>query len=213
MTEQRLSREWLSVGAATLARQLLGCVLVRTLDNGTRLAGRIVETEAYLGVRDQGCHSFKGRRTPRVEPMYGPGGTAYVYFTYGMHCCMNVVCGAIDEPVAVLLRGLEPIEGIDTMRNNRAAASRRTKVRDEALCRGPGNLCRAMAIGLELTGADLTRDPQLSLEFGELTPAEVRQIRRSARIGLGSAGPWTDRPLRWVVQGSTGATVAPKPRA
>ena len=127
--------------ADELAPALLGCVLVRVLEDGTRLSGRIVETEAYLGVRDRAAHSFGGRRTPRNEAMYARAGTAYVYFTYGMHYCFNVVCGAVDEPVAVLVRALEPIEGAAVMRLHRAArrAARKTAPRGAMLTNEVGN--------------------------------------------------------------------------
>src|SRR5690349_21341655 len=90
-----LSRSFYSTGSAQLAQRLIGQRLVRVLDGGTRLAGIIVETEAYVGVKDRAAHSFGGRRTPRNEAMYQQAGTAYVYFTYGMHFCMNVVCGEV----------------------------------------------------------------------------------------------------------------------
>lgn len=196
----RLGRRALSAHPANLARDLLGCVLVRVLDDGRTLAGRIVETEAYLGVADRACHSFAGRRTPRVEPMYAPGGTAYVYFTYGMHCCMNVVCGKTGEPVAVLLRALEPVEGLDAMRARRARPGR--PIPDHALCRGPGNLCKALAIGLDLSGTDMTRDDRLWLARGNLAPAEARRVRATPRVGIGDAGAWTRRRLRFLLDGS-----------
>lgn len=110
--------------AEELAPALVGMVLVRVLESGERLSGRIVETEAYLGVKDRAAHSYGGRRTARNEAMYARAGTAYVYFTYGMHFCVNVVCGREDEPVAVLLRALEPLEGLEAMARNRAAARR-----------------------------------------------------------------------------------------
>src|SRR5262249_30706689 len=116
---RRWKREDYARPAEELARALLGTTLVRVLDDGTRLAGRIVETEAYLGVEDRAAHSFGGRRTPRNEPMYGKPGMSYIYFTYGMHHCFNIVCGEVDEPVAVLLRGIEPTEGLEVMRRLR----------------------------------------------------------------------------------------------
>ena len=126
---RRLGRRFYSTDSATLAQALIGRVLVRALEDGTRLAGVIVETEAYLGVEDRAAHAFGGRRTARNESMYGPPGTAYVYFTYGMHFCFNVVCGRRDEPVAVLIRALQPIEGMDRMLahrlSRRGAAERR----------------------------------------------------------------------------------------
>jgi len=110
----------------TVARRLLGQRLVRVID-GKRLAGIIVEVEAYLGAEDPAAHTFGGRRTPRNESMYLPGGHAYVYFTYGAHFCLNVVCGKKDVGVAVLIRALEPTEGIDTMYRNRFGGRRNVK--------------------------------------------------------------------------------------
>src|SRR5690606_26066686 len=104
-----------------LARRLLGCRLVRVLDDGVRLTGVIVETEAYCGAADLASHAVGGRRTARNEAMYAKAGTSYVYFTYGMHFCFNVVCGEVDVPLAVLVRALEPVEGIGEMKRRRAA--------------------------------------------------------------------------------------------
>ena len=112
---------------AACARALLGCTLVRTLPTGEQLAGVIVETEAYGGSRDAASHSYRGRRTPRNESMYGPPGTAYVYFTYGMHFCFNVVCGRADEGVAVLVRALEPTAGIETVCESSKGAGARSE--------------------------------------------------------------------------------------
>ena len=147
----RVGREFYVTDAATLAKRLIGCALVRRLSNGTRLSGRIVETEAYLGVQDRASHAFGGRRTPRNEMMYAQAGTAYVYFTYGMHFCMNVVCGVVDEPSAVLLRALEPSEGLEAMRAARATV-RNPRPRDIDLCSGPGKLCQALGIGRAQNG-------------------------------------------------------------
>ena len=101
---------------ADVARSLLGARVCRRLDDGTLLAGRIVETEAYLGLEDPACHSFHGRRTPRVASLYRPAGHAYVYRIYGLHLCLNVVTRAAEQPEAVLLRALAPLEGAARMR-------------------------------------------------------------------------------------------------
>ncbi|MCZ6734515.1 MAG: DNA-3-methyladenine glycosylase, partial [Planctomycetota bacterium] len=118
----------------TVARRLLGQRLVRIID-GHRLAGTIVEVEAYLGARDQAAHTYRGRRTARNESMYLAGGHAYVYLTYGMHHCLNVVCGQSGNGVAVLLRALEPTQGIDQMFANRRIANH-----ERDLCSGPAKL-------------------------------------------------------------------------
>ncbi|MEZ6241861.1 MAG: DNA-3-methyladenine glycosylase [Phycisphaerales bacterium] len=119
----RARRSFFSADSPTLAQRLLGATLVRVLDDGARLAGVIVETEAYIGPEDTCAHSVGGRRTERTEPMYAKPGTAYVYFTYGMHHCVNVVAGEVNQPVAVLIRALEPTEGLDIMRALRSGVT------------------------------------------------------------------------------------------
>ncbi|MFT3686503.1 MAG: DNA-3-methyladenine glycosylase [Phycisphaerales bacterium] len=128
MKSTRCSKSFFARDADAVARDLLGCLLVR-IYKGERLAGRIVETEAYLGVIDQASHASNNRRTLRNEAMYGPPGLSYVYFTYGMHFCMNVSCKAKDDPAAVLIRALEPVDGLDTMRD--IAQRREGHVQDE----------------------------------------------------------------------------------
>lgn len=193
-----LSRAFLARPARLVARDLLGCTLVRDF-NGRRLSGRIVETEAYLGVKDAGAHTFGGRRTARVESMYMQAGTAYVYFTYGMHYCFNVVCGEIDEPVAVLIRALEPTEGLDVMRHLRGegGSMRARRLKDRDLCSGPAKLCQALAIGPPLNRHDLLSGHTLWLEPGE--KVADRQIARTARIGLSTETVWKTRPLRFLL--------------
>ena len=176
-----------------LAQAVLGSLLVRIV-GGVRMAGRIVEVEAYLGSRDRAAHSFGGRRTPRNESMYGKAGTAYVYFTYGMHHCMNIVCGREGEPVAVLIRALEPVEGIEVMRAHREASPRAARsIPDRALCSGPARVCQAMRIDRSLDGSDLCSSETLFLEHGP----RMKRIARSPRIGVGYAGEWAARPLRF----------------
>ncbi|MBC7772629.1 MAG: DNA-3-methyladenine glycosylase, partial [Pyrinomonadaceae bacterium] len=161
----RLSRRAYAADSASLAVSLLGCRLVRVLDDGTRLSGIIVETEAYTGIEDQASHAFGGRRTPRNESMYAQPGTAYVYFTYGMHFCMNVVCGDEGEPVAVLLRALEPVEGIEQMVQRRnAGRTLKVPITESQLCNGPGKLCQAMGIDRALNGVDLVTSDRLFIE-------------------------------------------------
>jgi len=178
------------------------------LGDGTRLGGIIVETEAYLGIKDRAAHSFGGRRTPRNEAMYAQAGTAYVYFTYGMHFCMNVVCGKIGEPVAVLLRALEPVEGIEEMRANRSRRPRLSKLKDRNLCSGPGRLCEALAIGRELNGIDLVTSGTLFIEAG--TTYGPKDLVRTTRVGIANALEWTHRPLRWYLRTSEHVSVRAK---
>lgn len=198
-----LPKEFFAVSARRLARSLLGCVLVRELPRGGRLAGRIVETEAYLGVQDRASHAHAGRRSQRNESMYAPGGTAYVYFTYGMHYCMNVVCGPEGVPMAALVRALEPLEGLDAMRRHRSHGDR--EARDVDLCSGPGKLCQALAIDRALDRWDLTQGRTLWLEEGARRRGERIVLR--ARVGLGDAGIWKDRPLRYLLAGNRHVSV------
>jgi len=182
-------------GAPALARGLLGQRLVRVVE-GVRLAGVIVETEAYCGARDRAAHSFGPRRTARTEPMYGDGGTAYVYFTYGMHHCMNVVAGVRDDPQAVLLRALEPTEGLEVMR------ARRPRARREAdLCSGPARLCEALGIDRALSGVDLLSHAGLWIERVRRAPIRGERVEVTPRVGVAYAGEWAARPLRFVIRG------------
>lgn len=174
--------------------------MVRVLASGERLSGIIVETEAYLGEIDRGSHTYGGRRTERTEPMYAIGGTSYVYFTYGMHFCMNVAAGRRGQSQAVLIRALAPEEGIERMMALRAGDSGRT-VSERDLCRGPARLCQAMAIGRAETGLDTVTSNAIFFEQG-VACLDAAMIGNSARIGLKSAGEWTDRPLRWFIVGS-----------
>jgi DNA-3-methyladenine glycosylase len=168
------------------------------MPDGTRVSGTIVETEAYIGPIDRASHAYNRRRTARNESMYGPPGTAYVYFTYGMHHCFNVVCGRVDDPIAVLVRALIPVEGLEFMKTRRG----RPDAAPESLCSGPGKLCQALAIDRSLDGVDLARDTRLFVEdSGAGSPDEEEHIGVSPRIGIGSAGAWAAAPLRWYVRG------------
>lgn len=203
-----ISRAALAVPPDLLAPCLLGQRLVRVLESGERLEGEIVEVEAYLGASDRACHTFGGRRTERNEVMYAGAGTAYVYFTYGMHHCMNVVCGGAWVEAgdlgggvgqAVLVRALRPIEGLDAMRRNRERRRpTRGALRDRDLCSGPARLCQALGIDRALNGRDMLVEGPLMLLAGESVPA--RRIARARRIGVESAGAWARRLLRWYVK-------------
>lgn len=206
----RLPRTAYALPADQLAPALLGCTLVR-IHNATRLAGVIVETEAYLGPDDKAAHSYGNRRTARTEPMFGPPGTSYVYFTYGMHHCMNVSGARKGLPHAVLIRALEPTEGLDVMRAHRApkpprrgtvkTASRRTQRPDAHLCSGPAKLCQALAIDRAHTGLDLTASDTLWIEpAGD--PPGPSQIATSPRIGVEYAQEWALRDLRYFLCGN-----------
>ena len=179
----------------TVAKALLGKILVHRRGRAVT-AGRIVEVEAYRGPEDRAAHTAGGRRTARNEVMWGPGGHLYVYFTYGMHHCCNVVTGAAGEPEAVLLRALEPLAGLATMRRRRGV---RADTPDAALARGPGNLCRALGIDRALDGCDLTVGPVVILAA---PPVPRRRIVATTRIGVAYAGTHALRPWRFYVAGS-----------
>ncbi|MDX2131693.1 MAG: DNA-3-methyladenine glycosylase [Planctomycetota bacterium] len=186
----RLDRSFFATQADTLAPRLIGCVLARREPGGRVLRGRIVEVEAYLGAKDRASHAYAGRRTPRNEAMYMREGTLYVYFTYGMHHCLNVVCAEEGVAQAVLVRALEAVDGLEVMRARRARAGRVPA--DEALCRGPGNVCKALGVDLAQNRADLCDGGVVWLEAGA-----GGRLGVSARIGVSSAGAWARRRLRW----------------
>ncbi len=178
----------------TVARNLLGQRLVRLLD-GQRISGRVVETEAYIGPADSACHASKGR-TQRTEVMFGPPGRSYIYLVYGMHYMLNLVTEAPDFPAAVLIRALEPVEGLEAMRTNRPG------IPDELnLTNGPGKLCRALAIDKRLHNWDVSLGRELWLEHGDSVPDKM--IATGPRIGISYARP-EDRaaPWRFWVQGN-----------
>lgn len=191
---QKLPRAFYLQDTVTLARALLGCVLWRRLDHEL-LVARLVEVEAYLGANDSASHARRGLRSLRNESMYLEGGHAYVYFTYGMHFCVNVVAQEAGIAEAVLLRAAEPIRGIATMRERRPKAKR-----DRDLTNGPGKLCSAMAIDKALDGEPLDGQ-KLWLAPRDIGVNED-DIAVSRRIGVensGEAAPW---PLRFYIRGN-----------
>ena len=194
MSARALPRRLYLQPTLRVARALLGKTLVHDGPEG-RTAGRIVEVEAYRGPADRAAHSSGGRRTPRNEVMYGPPGYAYVYFIYGMYFCMNVVCQPAGVPEAVLLRALEPLEGVELMRRQRELA----EGPEWRLCRGPGALCRALGITRAENGTDLVRGP---LRIVDVPPAPAARVARTARIGVAYAGADAARPWRFLVRGS-----------
>ncbi len=175
-----------------IARELLGMVIVTDLD-GVVTAGRIVETEAYAGVADRASHAFGGRRTLRTEVMYAHGGVAYVYLCYGIHHLFNVVTNQRDIPHAVLIRGVEPVEGIPAM-----LARRKQAVLKSQLTAGPGALSKALGISTLHTGLSLT-GPRIRIEDRGLAPGSG-QIVATTRIGVDYAGTDALLPYRFYIQ-------------
>lgn len=174
------ARSALEVGPA-----LLGCLLVREGPGAERVAGRIVETEAYTGLDDPASHAAaRIGRTRRNDPLFGPPGTAYVHLNYGIHWCLNAVVADEGVPAGVLIRALEPVEGLETMRLRRGGR--------DGLTNGPGKLSQALAIGPEFQRHPLNLPP-LRIVAGEAVPD--RYVRRSGRIGISRA---TDLPYRFI---------------
>ncbi|HVG35593.1 MAG TPA: DNA-3-methyladenine glycosylase [Pyrinomonadaceae bacterium] len=174
-----------------IARQLLGQRLVVPDAEGLRISGRIVETEAYMAPEDRASHAYGGRRTPRTDVMFARGGTAYVYFIYGMHFQFNVVTGRLGVPHAVLVRAVEPLEGIEAMRERRPVKD------DRQLTNGPGKLCAALGIDRRHNRADLRGD-MIWIEEGDGIVADS-EIMAGPRIGIDYAGEYVTKPWRfWV---------------
>ncbi len=186
-----LPREFYARPALQVARELLGMRLVR-LDQGRRLAGRILETEAYSGEDDQGCHCRHGR-TPRTQVMYEQAGHAYIYFTYGMHWMLNFVVEREGFPAAVLIRAMLPEEGLEIIAERRGAQA---PVR---WTDGPGKICQALQIDKSLNGADLcNRAAGLFVELDEAIPDD--RVTIGPRVGLNKTPePWKSIPWRFLV--------------
>ncbi len=176
-----------------VARDLLGTRLVRIDEDGTRVAGMIVETEAYRGEEDQGCHARAGR-TDRTEVMYGPPGFAYVYFVYGMHWMLNVVTEQAGLPGAVLIRALEPLEGLNRMAQRREGRPQRHWTD------GPAKLCQALNVDGSMNAHDMCGvESKLFIEEGKNIPHQ--EVEKTSRIGLNSVPePWKSIPWRFVVR-------------
>lgn len=182
-----LLRRFFARPAVDVARALLGKVVVKPGDEGP-LAGRIVETEAYLGGNDQAAHAYVGI-TDRTRVIYGPPGHAYVYLSYGIHTCLNFVAESEGEPGCVLIRALEPVAGVEEMRRRRPKARR-----ERDLASGPGKLTAALDVTLADYGADLTQGPITVHE--PKRPASLR-IGVSRRIGITKS---VDLPLRFFIE-------------
>ncbi|XP_068218198.1 uncharacterized protein [Palaemon carinicauda] len=195
---KRLEKSFFDKKSTTLAKELLGQILVRKVD-GSLLRGMIVETESYLGENDVASHSYNGKRTPRNEPMYMAPGTLYVYSIYGMYYCLNI--SSQGEGSCVLIRSLEPIEGIDEMIAGRSfkRTSKSRPLKEHELCNGPSKLCLALNITKDLCNkVDATTSDEIWLESGRSVPES--DIVTAKRIGIESAGhEWANKPLRYYI--------------
>ncbi|XP_063287691.1 DNA-3-methyladenine glycosylase [Pelobates fuscus] len=206
---RRLKSDFYEQPCITLAKNLLGQILVRKLPDGTELRGRIVETESYLGGEDQASHSRGGKQTERNMAMFMKPGTMYVYQIYGMYFCMNI--SSQGDGAAVLLRSLEPLEGLHHMqtfrRNLRKSNSKPLKNKD--LCNGPSKLCQAMVLDKSFDRRDLVTDPMAWLEEEENKIAD-KDIVSCERVGIGNAGVWTSKPLRFYIRGNIYVSIRDK---
>lgn len=188
-----LPREFYDRHALAVARDLLGCTLVRR-QNGCCMSARIVETEAYHGEEDLGCHASRGR-TPRTAVMYAEPGHAYIYFTYGMHWLLNAVTAAVGTPAAVLIRAVQPLEGLEQMQVNRPRLARTAGWTD-----GPAKLTRALALDGTWNGADLC-DPAGDVFLVSGSPVPESSVLTGPRVGLFHVPePWKSIPWRFLVK-------------
>jgi len=195
----RLTRDFFERDTLEVARDLLGKRLVRQTEDGKITAGIIVETEAYCGRFDEACHSYKGK-TERTAVMFGPKGHAYIYLIYGMYHCLNLTSGKEGEPECVLIRALEPIEGLHHMHERRGT----DKLKN--LCSGPGKLAMALDTPKTLSGLDLCTGETLYLEHR----IEVSEVTTSPRINIAYAGEAAHYPWRFTITGSPHVSVKPK---
>lgn len=192
---KKLAREFYTrADTLQIARDLLGATLVVPNAAGARVSGKIVETEAYCGIEDKAAHSYNNRRTARTETMFSLGGTAYVTFIYGMYFQFNAVTGAVGVPHACLIRAVEPLENIETMRERRGA------MKDANLTSGSGKLCLAFGIDKTFNKADLLGD-NIWLEEGVKVSDE--EIMSGKRIGIDYAEEYAEKPWRFWVKGNS----------
>lgn len=213
-------RKFYQKSTVSVAKDLLGKVLIRKFENGELRKGRIVETEAYLGPKDLACHSSKGK-TKRTEVMFGPAGHAYVYVVYGMHYMFNIVTEALGE--AVLVRALEPLEGLAKDKSQALTSvpkfgfgeSASPSVSDPRIAAGPGKLTKWLGIDKSFNGWDLTAGEKLWVSDGERkklsfkrqsqslalknSPSEIN-IVKTKRVGVDYANEWADRKLRFYIE-------------
>lgn len=199
-----LRRDFYNRDSLIVARELLGKILVHETD-GKKVCGKIVETEAYMGIEDKAAHSYGGKRTPRVEVMYGGPGFSYVFMIYGMYDCFNVVTREEGVPQAVLVRAVEPVEGFDFMAENRFKKEYAQLNRSQitGLTNGPGKLCRALLINKTLNGEDLCKN-RLYIEEGQ---KEDFTIASAKRVGIDYAGEARDYLWRFYIEGNSYVSV------
>lgn len=184
-----LNRDFYIKDGVTLAKDLLGKILVKEID-GVLYKGRIVETEAYMGVIDKACHSYNNRRTKRTEAMYREGGYSYIYLIYGMYYCFNVTASIKDNPEAVLIRALEPLDNKDLMLKIRKVK------REKDIANGPGKLTKALGITSDDNNMDLTLGKNIWIEDDRYIP---NKITATTRVGIDYAEEFKDKLWRFYI--------------
>ncbi|MBX4262655.1 DNA-3-methyladenine glycosylase [Clostridium estertheticum] len=204
----KLTREFYARETLQVARELLGKILVHEI-NGVKLMGKIVETEAYIGSIDKACHAYGGKHTPRVETLYGMPGIAYVYFIYGMYHCFNVITKEEGFPEGVLIRAIEPIDGLDEMAKLRFKKeyNELEKAQIKNLTTGPSKLCIAMNINKENNQQDLCTS---ELYIEESVDKEEIQIIEDKRIGINYAEEAVDFLWRFYIKDNICVSVKPR---
>ncbi|KAB3534472.1 DNA-3-methyladenine glycosylase [Alkaliphilus pronyensis] len=201
----KLKRQFYARNTLDVARDLLGKLIV-IKDNNSIISGRIVETEGYVGKIDKAAHCYPNKKTPRTEVMFGEPGHAYVYLIYGMYHCLNIVTEPLNEPAAVLIRAIEPIEGIEAMCNIRyqKPLSQLTKKQIVNLTNGPGKLCMALGVNKTHNKLDLCGDSMFIIDEGENNIS----IETSKRINIGYAQEAADFPWRFFIKGNPYVSVS-----
>lgn len=197
MDEIKLGQDFYQQDALVVAKDLLSKLLVREIE-GTKIICRIVETEAYIGPEDKGCHAYQNKRTKRTEVMFWSGGHAYIYLIYGMYHCLNVVTGQKNKPEAVLIRAIEPITGINRIKENRVIKSKKI----EDLTNGPGKLCQALAIDKKLNGYDLISGNDLYIINDNNYNHQEYDIVADKRINIDYAEEYKDKLWRFYLKGN-----------
>lgn len=214
----RLSRAFFARDVVDVAQACLGLELEAYTSSGCA-RGRIVEVEAYRGPDDRAAHSYGGRRTARTEAMFGPPGHAYVFLIYGIHTHVNIVTGSVNEPHAVLIRALEPVSGVELMRERRVVTTKGGSAKRELspheLCNGPGKLCQALDITRRFNGCDLLAmeapTAGSNVEYVSLKAGDApRRVGRSPRIGVDYAAEWASKPWRFFDLDSPFVSRAPR---
>ncbi len=184
----RIDKTFFQRDALTVAEELLGHYLIRNV-NGTKIVTKIVETEAYCGAKDKGCHAFGNKRTGRTEAMFSAGGYAYIYLIYGMYHCLNVVAEKEGNPHAVLIRAVEPVEGLSFIKENRPGI-----LKDKDLTNGPGKLTKALSIDMKLNRYDIVTGNELYIGFNS-SPQKFTVVS-AKRVNIDYAAEYKDKLWR-----------------